>query len=107
MKMIFVTLALKTTVELMQDLNTIVMDQVKMDYINFVTQSIMLENATQNWTKIQHVNNSYVKEVLATHAIIISVQLTKLSKVNVKVEDKVDFTNSVMPDQAQLIVLVI
>ena len=78
-----------------------------MDYMNFVIQSIMLKNASEKWTKIRHAHNSYVKELHVTHAIIISVQLTKLSKVNVKVGDKVDFTNSVMPDQTQLIVLMI
>jgi len=78
-----------------------------MDYMNFVIQSIMLKNASEKWTKILLVNNSFVKETHVTLAIIISVQLMKLLKVNVKVEDKVDFTNSVMPDQTQLIVLMI
>jgi len=105
--MLLVTIAIKTIVKTMQDLNTIVMDQVKMDYTHFVIQSIMLKNASENWTKIQHAHNSYVKEILAIHAIIISVQLMKLSKLNVKVEDQVDFTNSVMPDLAVLIVFMI
>jgi len=83
------------------------MDQGRMDYMNFVIQSIMLKNASEKWTKIQLVNNLFVKETHVTLAIIISVQLTKLSKVSVKVEDKVDFTNSVMPDQTQQIVLMI
>jgi hypothetical protein len=48
-----------------------------------------------------------VKELPVTHAIIISVLLTKLSKVNVKAEEKVDFTSSVMPDQTIKIVLMI
>ena len=105
--MILVTIALTTTAKLIKDLHMIVMDQEKMDYMNFVIQSIMLKNATEKWTKIQQADNSYVKELLATIVMLISVQLTKLSKVNVKVEDKVDFTKSVMPDQAQIIVFMI
>lgn len=48
-----------------------------------------------------------MKEILALHAIIISVQLMKLSKLNVKVEVQVDLTISVMPDLAQHIVFLI
>lgn len=45
--MLLVTIAIKTIVKMMQDLNTIVMDQVKMDYTHFVIQSIMLKNASE------------------------------------------------------------